>query len=97
MEGAIELLLTYGPGGIIAVLLILGILVPKSTFDREVERGEAATEATKTTSAAMKEMSDANTKLASEIGELRKEISTGNTEIRNLREEVRILRSAAGE
>lgn len=96
MEEAIKLLLTYGPGGVIAALVVLGVLVPRSFYDREVKRGDLATEATVKTVSAMTDVTETlktvvaeNKTLLSEMGEVRQEV-------RGLREDLRILRSNGG-
>jgi septation ring formation regulator EzrA len=94
MEDAIKLLLTYGPGGVIAALVVLGVLVPSKFYEREIKRGDTATqtassnaEALKEVTAALKTTSDALTDVREELKVLRSETLAG------VREELKTLRS----
>lgn len=54
MDGSIlEILLNLGVGGILLILLIRGDLVPRSVLNREIERGDKATEAASQNSTAL--------------------------------------------
>ena len=92
MDEALKLLLTYGPGGLIAALVILGVLVPKAFFDREVKRGDLATAAAHNTSVAFTTVIDALKAVTGMVTELNKDVSDLTTEIRDLRREVAELR-----
>ena len=88
MDEAIKLLLTYGPGGVIAVLLILGILIPKSFYDREVKRGDNATDAASKNADALVKVTDALKSNSSIVVELKAEISGLKAEVAALKSEL---------
>ena len=97
MEEAIRLLLTYGPGGVIAAILILGILVPRSFYDREVKRGDTATETSSKNADSLKVVADALTVVTATNVELTKEVKDLKEDVRDLREEVRLARLTGGQ
>lgn len=90
------ILLTYGPGGVIAVALILGILVPKKFYEREVIRGDNATEAASKNADSLKNVSDALKVSTDALTKLRDEVSELKEEVRALREDLRAIRSSGG-
>lgn len=93
MDEIVKALLAYGPGGIIAALVILGALIPKSIFDREVKRGDLATESSAKTGDALKTVSAALTVVTDSVKALSSEVSTLKDEVRDLRRDIEILRA----
>jgi hypothetical protein len=58
MDPAITTLINIGVAGVILVLFIRGDLVNKSTYEREIRRGDTATEATAKTAEALRSATD---------------------------------------
>lgn len=88
MDEAIKILLTYGPGGVIAALLILGVLIPKSFFDREVKRGDTATQAASENAKALREVSSALTINNDAIKEVGNQVDDLYREVQNMKNEL---------
>lgn len=87
-ENVIIGLVNLGLGGIFLFLFIAGYVHPKSTLDREVKRGDIATEALAKTSEALKSMGDTmNNAFMKELNSLRQEVVYLREEVRQLRSE----------
>lgn len=91
MEDALKLLLTYGPGGLIAGLVVLGILVPRSFYDREVKRGDDATATASKNADALTGVSSALSIVASSNKTLSDEVAATKQELRELRDEFKVF------
>ena len=85
MEEVLKVLLTYGPGGVIAALVVLGVLMPKSVYDREVKRGDTATLAASQNAEALNKVSDALRVATESIGLLRGEVAGLKVEVADLK------------
>jgi hypothetical protein len=96
MDELLKLVLTYGPGAVLAVLVITGILIPKAFYDREVKRGDTATEAASKNADALKEVSTAMKEFAAILSAARDEIAANRAEIEQLREDIRAIRLRGG-
>jgi len=81
--------LTYGPGGVIAALVVFGVLVPRSFYDREVKRGDTATAAADKNAEALGLQTVALKTIAEENSGLKDEVKA-------LREDIRALRLNGG-
>ena len=84
----LKLLTDYGALGILIILIVTGLLVPKAYYDREIKRGDAATLATATTSEALRLNAENIKSLVAEVASLREEV-------KGLRDDVR-AKSAGG-
>lgn len=85
-EGVIVGLINLGLGGIFLLLFILGYVQPKSTLDREIKRGDIATESLGKTNEAFKTFVDVmKSAFEKEIGELKDEVIRLREEVRQLR------------
>jgi uncharacterized protein YPO0396 len=97
MDQALQILLTYGPGGVIAALLVLGVLVPSKYYDREIKRGDNATEAATHNAEALREVTTAlkvTTETISGVRDALKTLRFDTTEsTKALREELKTLRT----
>lgn len=87
MDEAIKILLTYGPGGVIAVLVVLGVLVPRSFYDREVKRGDNATTTASQNAEALKQVGDALRIVSEQNAGLKSEVSGLKEEMGNMRKD----------
>lgn len=92
MDETIRILLTYGPGGVIAALVIFGVLVPKGTHEREIKRGDSAisdnaknAESLKVVSDALRVVTETNVDLKNEIIGLKAEVATVVRDFREFR------------
>ena len=101
LQPLIELLREFGTPLVLAGLVVTGILVPKAYYDREIKRGDKATEATATTAGALAVLSEAVKSMAAEVEasvEAKKVVADNITalraEVKELREDIRSLRSA---
>jgi len=81
-----------GLAGVFLVLLLRGDIVTKGTHEREIKRGDLATEATATTTSTIKVLAEAVSKLAEEVRSLKEKLSEQAQEIRRLNDE--LLRGA---
>ena len=88
MDETVQVLLSYGPGGVIAVLVILGLLVPKSVYEREIKRGDIATQAASQNAAALLQVSEAVKVNTSLIAELKEDLNDLRVEASKLRDEL---------
>lgn len=89
MDEALRILLTYGPGGVIAVLVVMGILIPKSFYDREVRRGDEATKAASLNAEALKTVSTALAAMSGEVAGLKTELKEVRGELKDLQDSMR--------
>ncbi len=92
MDELLKIVLTYGPGAVLAVLVITGILIPKHFYDREVKRGDTAVETASKNADALKEVSSAIKEFATLLAAANANIIANNAEIKQLREDIRVLR-----
>lgn len=88
MDETVQVLLSYGPGGVIAVLVILGLLVPKSVYEREIKRGDIATQAASQNAAALLQVSEAVKVNTSLIAEVKEDLNDLRVEASKLRDEL---------
>jgi peptidoglycan hydrolase CwlO-like protein len=84
-------LANFGIGGILLILLIRGDLVPKPVNQREITRGDTATDALQKTSEALKDISTINTKMSEQIGDLIDEVKDLRSQVQDLRGQVQSL------
>lgn len=91
MEEAVRLLLTYGPGGVIAALVVLGILVPRSFYDREVKRGDEATVTASKNADALTGVTTALSVVTDSNKTLVDEVNATKQELRELRDEFKVF------
>jgi len=96
MDELLKIVLTYGPGAVLEMLVITGILIPKAFYDREVKRGDVATEAASKNADALKDVSSAMKEFTGALAENNKEIVANRSEIQQLREDIRMLQSKQG-
>lgn len=96
MDDAISLLLMYGPGGVIAVLLIFGVLIPKAFYDREVKRGDAATSAASLNAEALRTVSTALATMGGEVAGLKSELKEVKQELSDIKDSLRTTQFRGG-
>lgn len=94
MDEIVRVIGTWGPGGVVAAALIFGYLVPKAFYDREVKRGDTATEAASKNSDALVGVTTALTVVSNEVVALRSEVASLKEIVADLREE--LIRKGVG-
>ena len=94
MEETIQVLLNYGPGGVIAVLVILGLLIPKSVYEREIKRGDLATQAASQNAAALLQVSEAVKLNTGLIATIKEDVNDLKAEVAKLKDE--LIRQGVG-
>lgn len=80
----IRTLLNLGVAGVLIILLVTGFLIPKPFYEREVKRGDTATETSSKNADALRDVSGALRTVTDEVKGVREEL-------RNVKEE--LLRS----
>ena len=84
-------LIDLGTAGAIIILMLTGFLVPKPFYEREVKRGDIATDASNKNADALRDVSGALRTVTDEVKGLRTELGSSLTELKSVKDE--LLRS----
>lgn len=74
-------LLNLGVGGVLIVLMVTGQLIPKAFYEREVKRGDTATESSSKNADALRDVSAALRIVTDEVKGVRTELSSVKDEL----------------